>query len=43
MNKQNLCESKYFPALFMIIVVGMLIQIFRAGLDFGNWLHAFIN
>lgn len=43
MNKQNVCDSKYFPAMMFIIVIGMMIQIFRAGLDFGQWLYALIH
>ncbi len=43
MNKQNICESKYFPAMLVIIVVGMVIQIVRAGIDFGHWLDAFLH
>jgi hypothetical protein len=40
MNKQNLCESKYFPAIITIIAAGMIIQIIRAGIDFGQYLYA---
>ena len=43
MNKQNLCESKYFPGMLAIIVVGMTIQILRAGIDFGHWLYSVLH
>jgi len=43
MNKQNLCESNYFPAMVIIIAAGMIIQIIRAGIDFGHWLYTFMH
>lgn len=43
MSKQNLGESKYFPAMIIIIAAGMIIQIIRAGIDFGQWLYAYLH
>lgn len=38
MDKENICNSKYFPAMLMIITLGMVFQIFEAGIAFGHWL-----
>lgn len=43
MDKQNICNSKYFPAILAIITLGMILQIFEAGLAFGQWLFERLN
>lgn len=43
MSKQNLCGSKYFPGIVAILILGMVIQIIRAGIDFGQWLYAIMH
>jgi hypothetical protein len=42
MSKQSICDSKYFPVMITIIVIGMIFQIIRAGIDFGQWIYTII-
>ncbi len=43
MHKKNVCNSKYFPAMVTIITIGMIIQIIRAGIDFGQWVYTALH
>lgn len=43
MDKQSLCDSKYFPAMVTIITIGMIIQIIKVGIDFGQWLYTILH